>query len=393
MRVAYFDCYSGISGDMILGALVDLGVDLKSIRKGLATLDLKGYQVKSLPIKRGMISGTKVQVKIPKSAHSHHHSRNFTHIKKMIESSGLPPKVKNKSVDIFHRIAKAEASVHRTTINKVHFHEVGAVDSIVDIVGGVLAMESLNVEKIFSSPLNTGEGSVLCEHGILPVPAPATVKLLQEIPCYSSGIKKELTTPTGAALIGAYAEKFCSLPTMKILGSGYGAGDHIIEDSPNMLRILLGEMEQTDSTARMQVIETNIDDMNPEFYEHVMESLFAAGAVDVFFVPIIMKKNRPAIKLSALAPIGLVDKIARILLSETSTFGVRFYEVERIELNREFQSLKTPYGSVKIKIGRLNGAILQYAPEYDECKKIARKKNIPIKKVYEDILRLAEQKL
>lgn len=392
MRVAYFDCYSGISGDMILGALVDLGVDLKSIRDSLKTLDLKGYQVKSLPIKRGLVSGTKVQVKIPKSSHAHHHSRNFTHIKKMIESSGLPPKVKTRSIDIFHRIARAEASVHRTTINKVHFHEVGAVDSIVDIVGGVLAIESLNVEKIFASPLNTGEGSVLCEHGILPVPAPATVKLLQGIPCYSSGIRKELTTPTGAAVIGAYAEKFCSLPIMKILGSGYGAGDHIVEDTPNMLRVLLGEMDSSGSTSRMQVIETNIDDMNPEFYEHVMETLFAAGAVDVFFVPIIMKKNRPAIKLSALAPPGLVENIARILLSETSTFGVRYYDVERIALDREYQTLKTPYGPVKIKIGRLDGAILHYAPEYDECKKIARKKKIPIKKVYEDILRLPEQK-
>lgn len=392
MRVAYFDCYSGISGDMILGALVDLGVDLKAIKRGLRKLDLRGYRVKCSRVKRGLISGVKVDVMVSKSQPSPH-SRRFSRIKKMIEESGLPDRVKTRSVRIFRKIAQAEAEIHQTTLEKVHFHEIGAVDSIVDIVGGVLGLELLDVDAVMASPLNTGEGSVLCDHGLLPVPAPATLKLLQGIPCYSTGIKKELTTPTGAAIIGTVAERFASMPMMKILASGYGAGDHLIESSPNMLRIILGEMERATPRCRMIMVETNIDDMNPEFYDYVMQELFDAGAADVFFTPIIMKKSRPAVKLSVLVPEGKQESAARLLLSETSTFGVRFYEVERMVLDREPVFLKTPYGRVKVKVGKLNGAVTQFAPEYEECRKIAKKRKIPLKKVYADIIRMAEGKL
>lgn len=392
LRTAYFDCYSGISGDMILGALVDLGVDLKKIREGLKTLGLsKGYEIKSRIVKRGLISGVKIDVVVKPVRRPH--SRNYKDIKTLISDSGLSPKVKSSALEIFKRIAKAEAKVHNTSMDKVHFHEVGAVDSIVDIVGGVLGMELLNVQRVISSPLNVGEGFVECAHGTLPVPAPATLRLLEGIPCFSTGIKKELVTPTGAGMIGFFAEKFQSLPRMKILNTGYGAGDHVVEKSPNMLRVILGEMEGEGEAQSLTMVETNIDDMNPEFYEHVMESLFKAGAVDVVFTPVIMKKSRPAVQVSVMTPTEKKEKIAEVLLTETSTFGVRYYEVNRITLDRELQSIKTPYGLVKVKVGSLDGDILKISPEYEDCKKIARREKLPIKKVYEDVRKLAGQKI
>jgi pyridinium-3,5-bisthiocarboxylic acid mononucleotide nickel chelatase len=391
-RAVYFDCYSGISGDMVLGALVDLGVDLKKIRAGLKSLGLsKGYEIKSRVVQRGLISGTKVDVVLKPVKRSH--GRHFSTIKNLIEKSELPEKVKSNAIEIFHRIAKSEAKVHHTSIEKVHFHEVGAVDSIVDIVGGALAMELLNVERVFSSPLNVGEGFVECEHGTLPVPAPATLNLLEGIPCFSSGIKKELTTPTGAGMIGFFAEKFQSLPKMKIIKTGYGAGDHVIENSPNMLRIILGELEGRGESECMTIVETNIDDMNPEFYDHLMDMLFKAGAVDVFFTPVSMKKNRPAVKLSVMVLSEKRERISKIILSETSTFGVRYFEVNRTTLDREIQTVKTPFGPVKVKVGSLDGSLLKISPEYEDCKKIARKEKLPIKKVYEEVLRLAHSQL
>lgn len=392
LRIAYFDCYSGISGDMILGALVDLGVNLKNIREGLKTLGLsKGYEIKSRIVKRGLISGVKVDVAVKPVRRPH--SRNFKDIKTLISQSELSPNVKSGSLEIFKRIAKAEAKVHHTTMDKVHFHEVGAVDSIVDIVGGVLGMEMLNVQRVISSPLNVGEGFVECAHGTLPVPAPATLELLAGIPCFSTGIKKELVTPTGAGMIGYFAEKFQALPRMKVLKAGYGAGDHVVEKTPNMLRVILGEVAGEGDADCMTMVETNIDDMNPEFYEHVMESLFKAGAVDVTFTPVIMKKNRPAVTISVMTPPEKKEKIADILLSETSTFGVRYYEVNRITLDREIQTVKTTYGPVKVKVGSLDGNVLKISPEYEDCKKIARREKLPIKKVYEDVRKLAELKI
>jgi uncharacterized protein (TIGR00299 family) protein len=392
LRIAYFDCYSGISGDMILGALVDLGVDLKEIREGLKSLGLsKGYEIKSRIVKRGLISGVKVDVVVKPVRCPH--SRNFKDIKTLIGQSELPPKVKSYAIEIFKRIAKAEAKVHHTSIDKVHFHEVGAVDSIVDIVGGVLGIEMLDVQRIISSPLNVGEGFVECAHGTLPVPAPATLRLLEGVPCFSTGIKKELVTPTGAGMIGFFAENFQSLPKIKILKTGYGAGDHVIEKSPNLLRVILGEIAGKAETETLTMVETNIDDMNPEFYEHVMELLFKAGAVDVAFTPVIMKKSRPAVTLCVLTPALKTEKIAEVLLSETSTFGVRYYDVNRITLDREIQTVKTPHGPVKVKVGLLNGVVLKISPEYEDCKKIARREKLPIKKVYEEVRKLAEQKM
>lgn len=381
LRAAYFDCYSGISGDMILGALVDLGVDPRKIRKALKTLDLKGYKLKTSRVQRGLIAGTKVQVRLTKS--SHHPARKYSDIKKLIADSDLSSTAKKNSLEIFKRIAQVEAAIHDTTMEKIHFHEIGAVDSIVDIVGGVVAIESLKLDKIYASPLNVGEGFVQCDHGCLPVPAPATLKLLQGIPVFSNGIKKELTTPTGAAMIGFYADKFGSLPAMKIVGDGYGAGDHIIAEMPNMLRVVLGEIP-AESDEELVLIETNIDDMNPEFYEGTMESLFKVGALDVYLTPIIMKKSRPANKISVLSSETDRQAMTEILLHETSSFGVRYFRIGRTVLEREMKTVNISWGSVRIKIGKFNGKVIQISPEYEDCKKIAYKEKVPVKQVYEE---------
>ena len=390
MKVAYFDCHSGISGDMILGALIDAGVKLQAIRKGLASLELRGCELKSRRVKRGLFGGTKVDVVLSSKAHTH--SRTFTDIEKLLKRSKLPKPVIEDSIEIFLRLGKAEAKVHRTKIDKVHFHEVGAVDSIVDIVGGVIGMQELNVGQVLASPLNTGEGTVECEHGVLPVPAPATLELLKGIPCYSSGIPYELTTPSGAAMIGFWAEAFQSLPLMKIQKSGYGAGSHVIQSHANLLRIIVGEAEGKGSD-KVVLVETNIDDMNPEFYDHIMEQLFSAGALDVFYTSVMMKKNRPAVKISVLVSPLKREAVSRILLTETSTFGIRFSEVDRIILDRQSIEVQTPYGKVAVKVGSMAGQMMHFSPEYEDCKQIARKKKVPVKTVYDTVLRLAEKKL
>ncbi len=390
MKIAYFDCHSGISGDMVLGALVDAGVDLEAIRKGLASLGLKGYEIKSKRVKRGLFGGTKVDVVLSPKAHTH--SRTFTNIEKLLKRSKLQKSIVEDSIEIFLRIGKAEAKVHRTKIDKIHFHEVGAVDSIVDIVGGVIGMQELNVGQVLASPLNTGEGTVECAHGVLPVPAPATLELLKGIPCYSSGIPYELTTPTGAAMIGFWAEAFQSLPLMKIQKSGYGAGSHVIKEHANLLRIIVGEAEGKGG-AKIVLVETNIDDMNPEFYDHIMDQLFSAGALDVFYTSVMMKKNRPAVKISVLAPPAKREAVSHILLTETSTFGIRFTEMDRIILDRQSMEVQTPYGKVTVKVGSLDGQVMRFSPEYENCKQIARKKKIPVKVVYDTVLQSAEKKL
>jgi pyridinium-3,5-bisthiocarboxylic acid mononucleotide nickel chelatase len=382
-RVAFFDCYSGISGDMILGALIDLGVDAQKIRKALKSLDIEGYKFTTHQVKRGLIAGTKVQVRIGKPRKNHVPPRIYSDIKRLITKSDLPASVKKNSLEIFKRIARVEAAIHKTTMEKIHFHEVGAVDSIVDIVGGVFAMESLDLDKVYASPLNVGEGIVKCAHGSLPVPAPATLKLLKGIPVFSNGVKRELTTPTGAAMIGFYANSFGSLPPMKIVDDGYGAGDHIIPEMPNMLRVVMGEVS-TMPDEELVLIETNIDDMNPEFYELAMESLFKAGALDVYLTPIIMKKSRPANKISVLSSETNRIKMTEILLHETSSFGVRYSRVGRTVLEREMKTVKTKWGPVKIKIGELNGLVIRISPEFEECKKISKKNKVSIKQVYDE---------
>ena len=388
-RIIYFDCFSGISGDMILGAFVDIGVDLKKIQKGLRTLNLKGCKLNSRQVKRNGFIGTKINVVLNQTSQKSHHARSFNDIKSLIEKSDLPKIVKSNSIAIFRRIGKVEAKVHGTTINRIHFHEVGSIDSIIDIVGGSLAMDLLDADLIISSPINTGEGVVKCDHGILPVPAPATLELLKGIPCYSSGVKKELTTPTGAAFIAHFAEKFGSLPNMEMLSTGYGAGTHEIKNIPNLLRVVLGMSKESSHHLSMKVIETNIDDMNPELYDYVIDQLFKVGAVDVFFVPINMKKNRPGILLSVITSTEYFDSVVQVLLEETSTLGVRHYDIDRVVLPRKQKMIMTPFGKVRVKIGGLDESTRTISPEYEDCRKIALKQEIPIKRVYDEALKAA----
>ena len=386
LRAIYFDCFSGVSGDMILGALIDLGVNPAVIRKALKTLDLKGYKFKTSSIQRGLIAGTKAQVIVDTS--SRPVVRKFSDIKIMISGSGLSSNAKKNSLAIFKRIAQVESIIHKIPVEKIHFHEVGAVDSIIDVVGGVVALEALQVDKIYCSALNVGEGFVECDHGCLPVPAPATLKLLKGIPSYSNGIKRELTTPTGAAMLGYFVDSFGSLPSMKILGDGYGAGDHVIPEIPNLLRVVLGEMS-AEYEENLILIESNIDDMNPEFFEGVMESLFKAGALDVYLTPIIMKKSRPAHKISVLTTQNNRQSLSEIILHETTSFGVRFHSVGRTILDREIKTVKTKWGLVKVKIGQLKGQVIHVSPEYESCKSIASKRKASIREVYDQAMSLA----
>jgi uncharacterized protein (TIGR00299 family) protein len=390
-RVIYFDCFSGISGDMILGSLVDLGVDIKLIRKELKKINLKGYKLTSHQVKRNGIMGTKVNVVIDPSIQKRNQARSFTDIKKLIVKSSLSENVKTDSIEIFRRIGTVEAKIHGTSLDKIHFHEIGAIDSIVDIVGGAICMSLLNIDIVFSSALNTGEGLINCEHGTIPIPAPATLKLLEGIPCYSSGTKNELTTPTGAAFIGYYGSKFGSLPKMNIMKSGYGAGSHEIKEIPNLLRVVLGEVLIPSKIITMKVIETNIDDMNPEFYDHIMSQLLIAGAADVFLTAVHMKKNRPGTLLTTVVSNDKFHSVVQIILEETSTFGIRHYDVVRTELKRENKLIKTPFGKVRIKVGTFAGSRLTVSPEYEDCKKLALKKGIPVKRVYEETLLIAKQ--
>jgi uncharacterized protein (TIGR00299 family) protein len=390
VRTAYFDCFSGISGDMILGALVDLGADLNKIRAGLKTLDLDGYKITRRTVRRGLLSGTKIHVVLDKTKRRRPPSRHFKDIKKLLENSGLPKPVKARAVDVFHRIARAEAAVHGESIDRVHFHEVGAIDSIVDITGGLLALDNLGISRVLSSPINVGEGFVTCEHGMLPVPAPATLRLLEGIPCFSTGVPKELATPTGAGMIATLSEGFGPLPAMTVLGSGYGAGGHIIPTTPNMLRVILGECGAGEGTGeRLAMVETQIDDMNPEFYGPVMERLFDAGAVDVTLTPLVMKKGRPATKISTLVGEAQKSAVIERLLRETSTFGVRFHEVGRVTLAREVRVVETSFGAVEVKLGILADRVIKVAPEYEACRKIAKRQNQPLQTVYDAARRAA----
>lgn len=390
MKILYFDCFSGISGDMVLGAMTDAGVDIEAVRKELKKLNLSGYKLRISNVKRKGIKGTKVDVVVDKKRHFHHTS--YKDIKRLIERSKLSKRIKEDSLRIFKNIAEAEAKIHKTSVDNVHFHEVGAVDSIVDVVGAAICINLLSPDIILSSPINTGRGMVKTEHGILPVPAPATAEMLKGFPFYSSSTEFELATPTGVGIVTTLAKASNSMPIMKTSAIGYGAGSRDFLDSPNLLRIMIGEGYSPPEQDSITVIESNIDDMNPQFYDHIMNRLFKGGALDVFLTPIIMKKNRPAIKITLLSDNDNLNKLADILLSETTSFGLRIYRTERIKLEKEIKTVNTKYGKAKVKIGKRNSKIIKVVPEYEDCKRIAEEKGIPIKEVYEKVRSAAETK-
>jgi uncharacterized protein (TIGR00299 family) protein len=401
MKILYYDCFAGISGDMNLGSMLDLGVDQKYLLKELGNLPVDSYKIKVCKDKRGGITGTKVDVIVPpqKKTSSRHtlEKRTFRDIAGMINKSNLSANVKRISLDIFTRLARAEGKIHGQKIEDVHFHEVGAIDSIIDIVGAAICLDYLKVDKVISSPIQVGAGIINCSHGTFPVPAPATAELLQGIPIKTGLVPFEATTPTGAAIIAATATYFTEKIDFTPQKIGYGLGSKD-SDVPNVLRLFMGEISADASkaddleTGDAVIIECNIDDMNPELYDALMDRLFAAGAHDVFFTPIIMKKSRPAVMVSVLCDVEKQKPIEEVLWLNSSTFGLRFYKVAKSMLRRETVKIKTKYGDVMIKRGYLNGRIIKSKPEYDDCRKLAKKNGISMQEIYESIHRSVRSK-
>lgn len=373
---------------MILGALIDAGLAQERLQAELAKLPLSGYTLAVRPVKKQGIRGTKVDVILTQEDQP---ARHLHDIETIIDSSTLEAAIKEKSRQIFYRLAEAEAAVHQQPLSRVHFHEVGAVDAIIDVVGAVCGLSLLGVTRIYASPINVGSGTVRAAHGILPVPAPATAELLKGKPIYARAVSGELTTPTGAAIITTLAEDFGPLPPLRIARIGYGAGTRDWPEQPNLLRLFLGtEAEQAEQDT-VTILETNIDDMNPELYPYLMDRLFAAGALDVSLTPVFMKKNRPATQITVLAPPERGDALARILLRETSTYGVRLYEARRIKVQRFHKTVTTPWGAVQVKFGRIGGeGISHISPEYESCREVAERTGVPLQEVYRQALAAAQ---
>jgi uncharacterized protein (TIGR00299 family) protein len=381
MKIAYFDCFAGISGDMTLGALIGAGADPERLREGLAALGISGYRIEIGRKTAGYIEATDVRVIIEETHRPH--DRRLAEILETIHGADLSDRVKRTAEGIFRRLAEAEGRVHGYSPEEVHFHEVGALDAIVDIVGAALCLEMLGWPKVVASPMPTFHGYVKGAHGVFPLPAPATAEILRGVPWRKLDIEGELVTPTGAAIIREIAAEFGPLPAMRIESIGYGAGKSVFE-IPNVLRIMLGEETASPSVAgAVAVIETNIDDLNPQFYETAMERLFAAGALDVFLTPIQMKKNRPGTLLSVICEPAGTDAIAAVILAETSTLGVRISRWERICLERRWEEVVTEFGKIRIKIGERDGAVITASPEYEDCKRTAAEHGVPLRRVYE----------
>jgi hypothetical protein len=379
MKIAYFDCFSGASGDMILGSMIDAGLSPHLLRKELRKLQIPTVRLKVKKVLKGGISATQVIVEGRDETRSH---RNLKELLRIVERSDLEPEVKKKSKEIFQRIASVEAKIHRKPIDRIHFHEIGGLDSIVDIVGSVWGLQQMGTDEIHVSKVNVGAGFVKCEHGVLPVPAPATLSLMKGKPIYSSGVEKELLTPTGAAILTSLGSEFGPMPLMRVEKIGYGAGRDDLPH-PNLLRLIIGTSTATSGKERVVVIETNIDDMNPQFYDYIMEKLLTMGVLDVFFTPIMMKKNRPATLLTVICPSERMLSIIDFLLRETTTLGLRWHEEERALADREILTLKTKYGEIHFKLARWEGKAISLSPEYEDCKRLALKKGVPLKEIFE----------
>ncbi len=355
----------------------------------LEGLPLSGWRLEVRKEARGAITGTRAIVHDDGSAPMRH----FRDLRTLLSTSRLPDGVKEKSLEVLQRLAKAEARVHGMQVEDVHFHEIGAVDTVIDVVGTVIGLEALGIESLYASPLPLGRGRVSCAHGILPVPAPATVALLEGVPVRDGGVERELVTPTGAAILSTLCCGFGPLPPMVLGAVGYGVGTHPVADPPNVLRLMVGESEHRAASRRLLLMETHIDDMNPEFYEHLMESCFAEGALDVVLVPVIMKKNRPATLVRVVMDPSLRDRIASRVFSESTTLGVRFHEVDRLELQRITREVATPWGAVRVKAATLPDGTVRYQPEYEECRAVARRTATPLPLVYDEVKRICREKI
>lgn len=380
MKTLYLDAFAGISGDMMLGVLVDLGAPLGLLQETALRLGLSEASVTASRTERKGIGATKVHVRVLEREVV----RTYAHIRELIERSDLSPQAKEKSQKVFALLAKAESRIHSRNIDQVHFHELGSADTLVDVVGTVACLEHLEVEELLCSPLPMGTGMIKTSHGIYPVPAPAVTEILKDVPVYSSGIPTEIVTPTGAAIVAALASDFCLLPPMRIQAVGYGAGDRDLE-IPNVLRGFLGEREVPAggrSRERRVVLSANIDDMNPEIYPYVMEKLFEAGAEDVWLSPIQMKKSRPAVTISVLSPPSREEEIKEVIFAETKTLGIRIEEVDKEYLDREVLEVDTDFGPIRVKVARREGRPLNVAPEYEDCRRAAIRHGVPLKEVY-----------
>lgn len=378
----YLDCFSGASGDMILGGLLDLGLPLDDLRAALGSLAVDLGGISSERVLRAGLSATKFNVAADQPQSEHHHKHyHLTGIVEAINRSALSPAGKARAIQLFERLARAEAEIHAMPVEKVHLHEVGAIDSIVDIVGAVYGLEQLGPIRIVASPLNVGGGTVTCAHGVFPVPAPATARLLQGVPVYAGDVQMELVTPTGALLVTGYADTYGPMPAMTIAKIGYGAGARDPKGHPNVLRMILGDSEGGSHAHRVVEILCEIDDMNPQLFGPLMDRLLEAGALDVFYAPVQMKKNRPGTLVTVLARPEDREPLSAILFTETTTIGVRYQEMLRECLDREFVEIQTFIGRIRFKVARRNGEVLNASPEFDDCARIAGERNIPVKQV------------
>lgn len=364
---------------MILGSLIDAGLSPLRLREELKKLRIPTIHLKVKKVLKGGISATQVIVEGRREKKPH---RDLKEMLKIIDRSGLGFEVKEMSKEIFQRIASVEAKIHRKPTDRIHFHEIGGLDSIVDIVGSVWGLQQMGTDEIHVSKVNVGAGFVKCEHGVLPVPAPATLSLMKGKPIYSSGVEKELLTPTGAAILTSLGSEFGPMPLMRVEKIGYGAGRDDLPH-PNLLRLMIGTSMEKSGKEKVTVIETNIDDMNPQFYDYIMEKLLTMGVLDVFFTPIMMKKNRPATLLTVICPSERMLSIIDFLLRETTTLGLRWHEEERAHADREILTLKTKYGEIHFKLARWEGKAISLSPEYEDCKRLALKKGVPLKEIFE----------
>jgi pyridinium-3,5-bisthiocarboxylic acid mononucleotide nickel chelatase len=383
-RVLYFDCFSGISGDMALGAMLDAGLPLEELKGALGSLSVSGFDVSAVPVLRAGMSATKFTVHEHGGAqhdHGHHTHRHLSAIFGLIDKSALSTAGRDRAKAMFQRLAEVEAGIHQMPVEKVHLHEVGALDSIIDIVGIVFALEWAGADRVVCSPLNVGGGMVESAHGLFPVPAPATVKLLGDAPVYAGLVQKELVTPTGALIVTSYAQSFGPVPAMRIEHIGYGAGERDDPTTPNVLRVLIGRGATEAKSERVTVVECEIDDMNPQIFGVVMDQLYAAGALEVFYVPVQMKKNRPGTLLTVIAAPERLGQISDIVFRETTTIGLRHSEVARECLDREIITVDTSIGAVRFKVARRDGRVLNAVPEFDDCAKLAAARNLSIKEV------------
>jgi pyridinium-3,5-bisthiocarboxylic acid mononucleotide nickel chelatase len=386
MKLAYFDCFSGISGDMTLGALIDAGCCADLLRAELKSLQVPGWTLTTEKVWKNGMSATYVRVQ----TEDQQEHRSLTTILEILKNSQLALPVQERASRIFRNLGEAEAHVHDAPLEKVHFHEVGAVDAIVDIVGSCIGFNALGIERFACSPLNVGGGTAQMAHGLLPVPAPATARLLQGVPTFSNGVQRELVTPTGAAIVATLCDSFGPQPPMTVSAIGYGAGTTDLEGQPNVVRIMIGDSVEKVAHAgdeEISIIEANLDDMNPQIYGYVLEKALSAGALDVYTTALQMKKSRPGTLLTILCRPEDADKMMSLIFAETTTFGIRSHRAQRRALPREWVNVSTSFGSVRIKLSRSNGHILHVTPEYDDCRKLAVENQVPLQQVISEALR------